>query len=211
MADTRKNPHQMQRLFIALWPDSATRAAMHALGLTAVREGVGLERVKLTAVANLHMTMKFLGKVASASVDDVVSAVAALAVGIEPFELTMRELIVLQSLRRPNVLALATDEPPRLIALATQLDHACASLGFEREQRPFRAHVTLGRFKHGHRRGRGGGSPIQLPHITRPALDWRIERVVLVRSRLQLEGPRYDVVAEAALGKRNGDGAGGVG
>jgi 2'-5' RNA ligase len=85
-------------------------------------------------------------------------------------------------------------------ALAASLDGLAAPLGFERETRPFRPHVTLGRVR----------APRPAPDL-RAALEtqrdasfgsWTPAAVVLMESRLGPAGARYWPVGQWAFAAR---------
>jgi 2'-5' RNA ligase len=83
-----------------------------------------------------------------------------------------------------------------LQALALRLDDALSPLGFVRETRPFRAHLTIGRVK----------SPRGIAKVTKllaasPAEfgETRITSVELQQSRLQRTGAEYSLVEQFIL------------
>jgi 2'-5' RNA ligase len=88
-----------------------------------------------------HVTLEFLGSVAAARVADASGAAAV--VRAAPFEVVFDAV---EHWRRPEVLCLVAHEMPApLGSLVAQLRTALGARGFEPEQRPFRAHLTLAR------------------------------------------------------------------
>ena len=89
---------------------------------------------------NLHITLAFLGPVTKAGLERVV--------GIPPIpspEFTI-ELDRLGYWRGSRVLWLGpARQPAALLSLERRLWDALVAVGFERERRPYRAHVTLAR------------------------------------------------------------------
>jgi 2'-5' RNA ligase len=86
-----------------------------------------------------------------------------------------------------------------LAAIAHAIDDACATLGMPREERAFRAHVTLGRV----RRPLGRGEGLQLERIAagrHEAFHWHVGSVDIMQSTLGASGPRYTVLEGIPLG-----------
>lgn len=163
MADTR-------RLFLALWPGEEERQAMAGLA----QKIPGGRRVP---TENLHLTLAFLG----ATTDQRVACYEDALRDIEVPSLTL----VLDRLgywRKPRILWLgASQTPPALEDLTTELNRRLATCGFTPEKRPFRAHLTLAR-KH------PGPAPVKI--LVEP-VHWSVDRIVLCESVTAKEGARY--------------------
>ena len=123
------------RLFVALWPDALTRAAIAAWQ----QSWIWPERVAPVRAERLHLTLHFLGDVPSAKVN---ALIAGLHVPGERFELALGSGEVW-----PNGVAVLrpAQTPPALLALHARLAAALIKLDVPVESRPFRAHVTLAR------------------------------------------------------------------
>jgi len=149
------------RLFVALWPDAALRAAL-AAWRDACTWPAG---AAVVATPRLHMTLHFIGEVAA---DRLPAIVQGLRVPLQPFELSLDRcvawphgLVVLQP----------SEAPAALLALHAACADALRVLHLPVQQRPFRAHVTLAR-------GAAGAKPQQR---TEP-LRWPAGELALVRS-----------------------------
>jgi 2'-5' RNA ligase len=78
-------------------------------------------------------------------------------------------------------------------ALAAEVDAECSRVGLVGEERPFQAHITLGRA-----RARGGSALPDLPPA--PQLEpWRADEVNLYSSRLTKAGAIYEVIRSLPL------------
>ncbi len=167
-----------RRLFFALWPDDDWRR--HAV---AVQRGVPGGRP--VAVANLHLTLVFLGNVAAGR-EPCVEAAAASVRG-EPFTLSLDRV---GWFPRPRVWWLGADiAPAPLVDLVEQLQQALRPCGFEPEGRPFRAHVTLAR--------KVNRRP---PPVVPEPFAWAVRDFVLVESLSGPDGVEYRVLARWPLG-----------
>ncbi len=128
------NPAQA-RLFLALWPDRATRHAVAAWrdrwtwppGAAVVPDD------------RLHLTLHFIGAVPRTRLPAVQTAVQ---VPVKPFEIEFG-----RAAQWPRGLALLEPlvTPPALAALHAALAERLRSLALPVEDRPFRPHVTLAR------------------------------------------------------------------
>ena len=133
------NGERFRRLFFALWPDDALRAALAPR--LAELQPADHDAGRPQSPSQWHVTLEFLGPVPAARVS--LAEAAAAAVRAEPFEL---EFDAIEHWRRPEVLCLvARDLPSPLGSLVSQLRAALAERGFEPERRAYRAHLTLAR------------------------------------------------------------------
>jgi 2'-5' RNA ligase len=124
------------RVFFALWPDDATRAAISR----ATRQVVGASGGRPIAKERFHVTVAFLGELTAAGVD-AARAVPPIAAGA--FEL---ELDLVGVWPESKILWLAPSAPPEaLLELELRLWERLAPRGFLPEERVYRPHVTLAR------------------------------------------------------------------
>lgn len=91
---------------------------------------------------NLHLTLKFLGEVDPAQIARVKAALELASKKVNPFALTLGGLGVFPNLREPRILWMGVKSPD-LIRLQASIDEELAKVGFPREQRTFRPHITL--------------------------------------------------------------------
>lgn len=104
---------------------------------------------------NIHLTIKFLGNIETARVEPICCALSELCRLEAPLNLSLKGVGVFPGLKRPRVVWAGIGEGrDRLIALQRRVEDRLAAGGIKREARPFRAHLTLGRF-----RGLSAGAP----------------------------------------------------
>jgi 2'-5' RNA ligase len=136
MTDASDERPDRHRVFFALWPDDATRAAISR----ATRDAVGSSGGRPIAKERLHMTVAFLGELTAAGLERA-RAVPPIAVG--PFELSLDAVGVWPE---SKILWLAPTAPPdSLMQLEAKLWEALVERGFRSEDRDYRPHVTLAR------------------------------------------------------------------
>ena len=184
------------RTFIAMDIDDATRRRLAAV---AARAETGPARINWVAAANLHVTIKFLGDVDDSAVRDVCDAAADAAGGVEPFDFEVLGLLAVPPRGRLRMVwADVADPTGRLADLAARLEDELAELGYPRERRPFRPHVTLARI-------RSARDPDRLRAAVAPWADEafgtpRAEALTVYASELTPRGPLYTPLARPALG-----------
>ena len=145
---------------------------------------------------NVHLTLKFLGNVETARLADVGRALAAAAATRPAFDLEVNGLGAFPTRTRPRVLWAGVGAgAAETAAVAAGVDDALAGLGFDRESRPFAAHVTLGRVR----------EPRVNPRLAQ-ALEaatafgrQRISHISLMKSELSPRGARYTELAGLPL------------
>lgn len=191
--DNRRAPTSSLRCFVAVSPDAATECALRRLIDELAATGVDVRWSR----GGLHVTLKFLGEVEHERLEAVHQAVRVVARQAEPFDLEVRGLGAFPSLRRPNVLWAAVVSLP-LAVLAGALERALEPLGFNREPRPFRGHITLGRM-------RSPGDWKKIEPLWNAYLDLlvgrcRIDSLVIFRSTLQPTGSLYTPLWTVPLG-----------
>lgn len=136
----------------------------------------------------------------AARLEQVAAALATTAAGGASFDLALRGLGAFPSPTRPRVIwAGVARGGAELAALATGVEDALARLGFAREERPFSAHVTLGRVREP-RRGPTLAAALGAA-AGRELGGFRVERLALMRSDLSPRGARYSVLDSWALGR----------
>jgi len=179
----------------------AARTAVEAL----VEEVVGdprlpeAGRVRWAVTENLHLTVRFLGATAPDRVPDVVAATEAAAATVAPFTARLAGAGAFPAADRPRVVWLGIVEgTAELAALAGVLAEQLAGRGWDRDERPLRAHLTLGRADG----VPGAGRAVAALARAAIALDaaWTVDRLVVYQSDLGRGPVRYRPLATAPLG-----------
>lgn len=164
------------RLFVAVGlPDDV-------LSLVDALPRPGVVGVRWTTRAQWHVTLRFLGRVDDALVDDVVGALRS--VEVPPGAVATLGPATARFGQR--VVQVPVDG---LGALAARVVEATASFGEAPEDRPFRGHLTLARV------GRGAGR-VDLRPLCGAAISaaWPVTGFELYSSELHPHGARYTVV-----------------
>jgi|APFre7841882724_1041349.scaffolds.fasta_scaffold22505_1 2'-5' RNA ligase len=170
------------RLFFALWPDDAVRAALARYAAAAH----GVAGGRMMRADTVHLTLAFLGDTPVARLPGLVDA--ASGVVARPFTLVLD----LATCWRHNriVWVGASTVPDALTLMVEDLRSAVAAAGFRFDPKPFVVHATL---------VRNAAPRGPLPDVA--PIEWQGDGFVLVRSTLGAGGSRYQVIGEWRSGK----------
>jgi 2'-5' RNA ligase len=186
------------RSFIALNLDEPIRQA-----LTQAADQIGQppgSKVNWTAPENLHVTVKFLGEVHDAILPDICRIAREAVETVEPFTFSVSGVLTIPPQGpRPRMFWAGVEDPDgRIATIFHSIEEGLATLGFGRDRRPFRAHVTMARI-------RRVGDPAAIHQLAadRSALvfgESNAESLTVFGSELTPRGPVYTPLATATLG-----------
>ncbi len=181
------------RLFVAVVPPSAVRDSL-AAAVEPLRERAGGPR--WIPPERWHVTLVFLGQVDDAPLPRLRRALADAAGGAAPFRLQIAGAGRFPARGAPRVLwSGLSGDLDALTALARATRRAARASRISVERGPFRAHLTLGRW----RRGDGADDAFagELADYRGPAFD--VTEIELLRSHLGPK-PSYDQIGRWTLG-----------
>jgi 2'-5' RNA ligase len=182
------------RTFIAIEIPSEVKSALAALQDDLRRAGAD---VSWTRPENIHLTLRFLGEVDERRIVEVEKVCVASAAEFQPFTLRLNDTGVFPNARQPRVLwAGLAGEIEKAVEMRKRLDDGLALIGFEREEKYFRPHLTIGRVKS----NRKTGELLALADARQvPALSFVVTEIVLMKSELHPAGARYTPIAKIPL------------
>jgi 2'-5' RNA ligase len=183
------------RAFVALSLAPDTRDALTRASRDLQNESWA-EEIRWVRPENLHLTLRFLGDIEEAGVKDLLDVLAERMRSIEAFSFAIGGLSLFPSAARPRVVAADVIREQPLIRLASEVEAAVVAAGYRADPRDFRAHITLGRFRRGRRRGLTIAAALQVVSLA-------VESVVLFRSTLGPTGARYTELGRASLADRS--------
>jgi 2'-5' RNA ligase len=177
------------RIFIAVNLSTAVKDKINAL-----IENLKLldPKIKWVTKENLHLTLKFLGETSEEVVAKIGRALSQATQATGEFEIKIKGI---GTFSRVIWAAVENGKAP-LEKLYAEVEAAAETAGFKRENRPFAAHITLGRIKE-------KASPAlrtkigQLKEIDLGA-DM-VKTVAIIKSNLTRQGPVYENIADINL------------
>ena len=185
----------LPRTFLASAIAEHTRRA-----LAAVAESLdsGGAKVRFTAPGNLHVTLNFLGDVADDVLRRVCDAAVEAAAGIAPFEFSVCGLVPAPPRTHLRMIWANVQDPTGALGgLQEKLAASLETLGFPRENRPYRPHLTVARIKHipDDRRIRA-----EIERLSEESFGaQQATEVTVFTSELTPSGPIYTPAGHAAL------------
>ena len=155
-------------------------------------------KIRWVRPENIHLTLKFLGDTKAADTENVARAVSESVTDYPPISLAVKGIGVFPGIKRPRVIWLGvSNQLDVLTTFQKTLDEKLEAIGFPKEKRPFRGHLTLGRIK----------SKIDpktlndaLKEFTRfESEHFLADRIILYKSDLKPNGPVYTKLIETYL------------
>jgi 2'-5' RNA ligase len=145
----------------------------------------------------LHVTLKFLGDTEESLVDQTEEIIKDCAKGVSPFTVRLRGMGAFPSMSNIRVVWVGMEDAQPLGQMANRLDDSLKTLGFERDSKGFKPHLTLART-------RSARNIANLQEIIRENAvsdfgDYPIDSIRLKKSVLSPQGPTYSVVREIML------------
>ena len=164
------------RTFIALEIPLPTRNAIGALMETLRPKTAGL---RYLAPETVHVTLRFLGEASEEQIACLSPKLAAAAAACPAADVRLAGVGTFPDHGPPRVLWLGLELPAAMLALQRECERAAVACGFAPEPRPFRSHLTLGRWRD--RARRPDLPPVDLGIV-------RLDTLVLYRSQLTPKG-----------------------
>ena len=186
---------QTIRSFIAIELTAEVRSV-----LDNVQQGLKVLGLKAKWVrpANIHLTLKFLGNIESTAIEDIGKAMADAVRECAPFTLTVGGIGFFPGIKRARVVwAGLGGATGSLLNLQGNLADRLETLGFAKEKRPFKAHLTLGRFRQTVNPDIAGRAMAEYAELGN--LKFSVDRIILFRSDLNPTGAVYSPLKQTAL------------
>ena len=151
--------------------------------------------VRWVKVENIHLTIVFLGPVPEETIAGIKQKTGSIAERFSAFRIRLSSVGVFPNWRRPRVFWFGlAGEIGGLSELRDELQAVLEELGFKPEKRPFRPHLTLGRFKGSVNRGEELKWILDKFHDI-SSDDGYLKELVLFKSDLRPAGPIYTKMA----------------
>ena len=173
------------RCFVAAPLPAATREELGGLQQRLQWAGLAARWVRPEA---LHLTLKFLGELTPDTFDRVAEQLARPLESVGPLRLTPRGVGTFPPGSRARVVWVGI-EGDGLAQVVRELEARLVRCGIEREPRPFRPHLTLGRSTR--LAGLGDGVARLEGESAFAAPAFAVRELVLYESRLRDQGPHY--------------------
>lgn len=186
------------RAFVAVDISSPVRARIEELENELRPQ---LLRARFVPVRNLHFTLRFLGESEPEQLESMAAELEGAVCGVPGFVLDVKGCGAFPSPRRPRILWVGIENPPRpLFDLQGEIERVARRAGFAPEARPFEPHLTVARFREPPR----GLEAVLTAVRDRELGTSAVEEVVVYESRLSPNGATYTPLHRIALAAESG-------
>lgn len=146
---------------------------------------------------NIHLTIKFLGDAPEKRIDEITASLREIAAINRAIDAEVSGSGVFPNERRPRIVWIGLEEKSgRLQGLASAINDRMHALGFEKEQRRFSPHLTIGRV----REGAIDKIIRQMQAQSFAKQDVQFNEITLMRSELRPGGSIYTPLGKFKLG-----------
>ncbi len=177
----------MNRLFIAL---KVPREALRQI-ISLRDEIYGIdEKVRWELEQKLHITLKFLGDVNSDLIPAILDKLEEISNANSAFDPEFSKFGLFYRKAEPKILWIGTTDNRKLISLNCSVDESMFHLGFEKETRNFKSHLTLLRVK-----GNEDFKKLEkFRQIEFKPIKFRAQNIELIKSVLKPTGSVYTTI-----------------
>lgn len=186
------------RLFIGIKLDDKTRQGLSSALKVFNKCSSPLKWVKLE---NIHLTLKFLGEVSEEKVKPLCQSMVHIGNDLASFTLKIRGFGTFGRKNDIRILWTGITHNSQLENLHAVLDNQLAQLGYQKEERPFSPHLTVGRNKKKTVFNFRKILDIIEENRSISIADLKVKSFQVFQSTLTPEGPIYKILQEIQLGK----------
>lgn len=151
-----------------------------------------IKQIRWTAEPNIHLTMRFLGDLNLDQIKQIETGLEQLLENQSDFDVTITTPQPFPSVKKTRMLAALVHKHPSLQHMAEGIEKLAIHAGVAAEDRPFRGHITIGRFR----------KPVRGLHALLTVTDtimMPIDHVILFKSELKPTGAEYTELAKFQL------------
>ena len=161
--------------------------------------GDSIEGIKWVKHENIHLTIKFLGNVEENRINDIEAAMNNAVNDSSVMSLKTAQLGIFPNERRPRILWLGIEGDVReFIRMSENCESELAKLGYERNTRENKPHITVGRIRSSKKQE---GLVNILKDIPIDSIEFRAGALQLMRSELNPNGAVYTNLQSVKLDK----------
>ena len=177
----------MKRVFLALPLEPVEPAAEK---MKILQKLLSAYRIKWVRIENYHLTLFFFGEIPVQLIPDIQQILRSTLENSSVFSLALTGPGIFKKGKEPRVLWLGIKATDQLFVLKKKIDNAVVSLGFIPDEKPFRPHLTLGRFMQQQEVSSILENVLNEPQLAKP-IGYDVSKLILFESKLFPEGPQY--------------------
>lgn len=164
---------------------------------------IGRADIKWVSAENMHITLKFLGCVPEEALTDIKDKLTTASESGYAFNFRLSGFGMFPDSRNPRVIWIGITDNGEIKKLQKKVEDSMATIGFEKENRPYSPHLTVGRV----RSLKGMNSMIKAIEALKGMEFGNIDvsKMSLMKSELKSTGAQHTVLAEFNFQRRNNE------
>jgi 2'-5' RNA ligase len=149
-------------------------------------------KIKLVEPKNIHITMKFLGETQQDHIDGIKQIMQSAVDQVTPWKIRLKGTGVFPNRNYIKIIWIGIEEIGPLSDISMVLNNECAALGYKKDKRGFKAHLTIGRVKN----AVGKDQLINLIDEYQDVVfdEILVDKIHLKKSTLTPQGPIYETI-----------------
>jgi 2'-5' RNA ligase len=197
----KENKNMMLRSFIALEiPPRIQQVITRASA--SLQKSLPRPLVRWVSPQNIHLTIRFLGEISSAILDQVVAALEFEASNHATIEVQVENFGAFPNSERARVLWVGLQAPSALSDLHKSVETITTNLGFTNKESGFSPHLTIGRVNQNATYADLKKISSCLHQMETGVLGcFQVEAIAIFKSNLRPSGPLYTLLHSIPLGQ----------
>jgi len=104
--------------------------------------------IKWVTENQMHLTLKFLGNIEQEKTQEISDILKGIADSSNSFDIQFSGIGAFPNLKRPRIVWIGIEKGSELLKLLnSKIEYGLEKIGFEKEKREYKTHLTLGRVK----------------------------------------------------------------
>ncbi|MEW5909119.1 MAG: RNA 2',3'-cyclic phosphodiesterase [Thermodesulfobacteriota bacterium] len=159
-----------------------------------------LLKIRWVKRQHLHLTLKFLGNIPKFQIEPVTVQIQEAAKGVDPIRLCASGVGIFPSFRSARVLWLGLEgDTSGLHRIQQDLENRLEEIGFQKESKPFKGHLTLGRFREKERTDSRELERLVKAMEMQKSQEFELNQITFYQSHLAPSGPVYQKLSTVLL------------
>ncbi|PKL87355.1 MAG: RNA 2',3'-cyclic phosphodiesterase [Ignavibacteriae bacterium HGW-Ignavibacteriae-2] len=154
-------------------------------------------RINWEPKEKLHITMKFLGDVDESSTTSIINAIEEIGRNFGPIKCSFNKFGIFYKDRMPRILWLGTTYNEQLVKMYETINDEMFKLGFEKEERKFKSHLTILRVKEYN----NNRNIEKFKDAVFDEINFVSDKLSLIKSELEPAGSVYTIVKKIIMKK----------
>ena len=144
---------------------------------------------------NLHITLKFIGEIEEAKVETIINALSITQQSFGELTLEFSNFGFFEKNNKPAIFWIDCNFSDLLLKFVQHIEESLAEVGFAKEERKFKSHLTLIRLKE----GENIEAINKMKEVKFEKISFKPETIALMKSELTPKGSKYFVIKNLVI------------